>query len=83
MPSGKPTFDKINNMLIVDAIDEILKDLTCAVEDYNTKFGREMLINSIKKLKSLREIHLPKQPKKSTIEPVGDGGYILTDIFDA
>ena len=83
MPNPKPTFDKIHNMMITEAIDEVLKDLRYAVNDYNTKFGSEMLGNAIKKLKALREIHASELPKRTTIEPVGDGGYVLTETYDA
>jgi hypothetical protein len=59
MPSGKPTFDKINDLFISDSCVEILKDLGYAVEDYNTKFGREMLHNAIKKIRALKAAHDP------------------------
>ncbi len=73
MPSGKPTFDKINDLLISDFCFEILKDLAYAVENYNTKFGREMLHTAIKKLQSLKKAH---DTKPGTIAPIGEGGYI-------
>ncbi|MFH1769096.1 MAG: hypothetical protein ABH833_00320 [Parcubacteria group bacterium] len=75
MPSGKPTFDKINYLMISDACTEILKDLGYAVENYNTKFGREMLHNAIKKLQALKKAY---DTKPGTITPIGEGGYIYT-----
>lgn len=75
MPSGKPTFDKINDLLVFDSCNEILKELGYAVENYNTNFGREMLHNAIKKLQSLKKAH---DTKPGTITPIGDGGYIYT-----
>jgi hypothetical protein len=57
MPSGQPTFDKINDLLVSDSCFEILKDLGRAVENYNTKFGREMLHNAIKKIQALKKAH--------------------------
>ena len=60
MPSGKPTFDKINDLLVSDSCFEILKDLGYAVDNYNTTFGREMLHNAIKKVQVLKKTHALK-----------------------
>ena len=61
-------------------IDEILLDLSYAIEDYNTKFGKDMLINSIKKLKKLKNDY-PLQPIKRTMKNIGSGGSILTETY--
>ena len=61
MPSGEPTFNKIDNLLVSDSCLSILKDLKCALEDYNTKFGKEMLHNAIKKVIALKTVHDTKE----------------------
>lgn len=63
------------DLLVFDSCNEILKDLGYAVENYNTKFGWEMLGNAIKKIQALRTAH---DTKLGTITTIGDGGYIYT-----
>lgn len=57
MPNPQPTINKISDMMAVDAIDNILKDLLCAKEDYGTTFGESMLQTSIIKIKRLKNVY--------------------------
>ena len=58
----KPDKNKVHSEAARQAII-IEKDLCYALVNYNTKFGKEMLINAIKKTRSLRDSYGNQESK--------------------